>query len=345
MNKFIESIIKKYYISEGINFNDLDDSDSNDELSMHIFNNKYKQDFIDIVNELRNIGTTQPVLFKQYVNKLKYYNKMFKKYLYHCYKPENNADLPGIIMHIGFQLIGDIDWIDLSDITNKTQQSLIYSIHRRYSINMKKVFNIYQTYGDFVDLGVSVKWATKNIGAKKISDSGLLFQWGTIKGYKFNNGKHKFTYGVDKNFNVNIPASNSGMLYGVAEDYSDTKLKEIDDAAYQYTNGVQRMPIQHELIELIENSVIIKMSASACYIFISKINNNFLIIPMGGRYYGEYDEYADEDSANIWCSQAHHIVNDGAEAKYAFYMYISDECAIFSQDRCFGMNIRGIKNE
>ena len=40
---------------------------------------------------------------------------------------------------------------------------------------------------DFVDLGLSVKWATKNVGAKELSDYGDYFAWGEI------NPKHEYT--------------------------------------------------------------------------------------------------------------------------------------------------------
>lgn len=49
--------------------------------------------------------------------------------------------------------------------------------------NMKVYIETKAKY-EFVDLGLSVKWATKNVGADKITDSGLYFEWGNSQGYK-----------------------------------------------------------------------------------------------------------------------------------------------------------------
>ena len=39
----------------------------------------------------------------------------------------------------------------------------------------------------FVDLGLSVKWASCNVGAEKPEDFGLYFAWGETEGYTRNN--------------------------------------------------------------------------------------------------------------------------------------------------------------
>ena len=36
---------------------------------------------------------------------------------------------------------------------------------------------------EFVDLGLSVKWASCNVGAEKPEDFGLYFAWGETEGY------------------------------------------------------------------------------------------------------------------------------------------------------------------
>lgn len=42
---------------------------------------------------------------------------------------------------------------------------------------------------EFVDLGLSVKWATYNVGATSPEESGLFFQWGDTQGYKVTLGE------------------------------------------------------------------------------------------------------------------------------------------------------------
>ena len=47
---------------------------------------------------------------------------------------------------------------------------------------------------EYVDLGLpsGTMWATCNVGATKPEDEGLLFQFGTVDGYKYVYLKNKF---------------------------------------------------------------------------------------------------------------------------------------------------------
>lgn len=55
-------------------------------------------------------------------------------------------------------------------------------------ITLKKVDISNITYEE-VDLGLSVKWANKNIGAQKIDDCGTYFSWGNTDGYTISGTK------------------------------------------------------------------------------------------------------------------------------------------------------------
>ena len=53
---------------------------------------------------------------------------------------------------------------------------------------IKRLFHKNKENGfEYVDLGLSVMWATCNVGADKPEDSGKYFQWGRICGYDFKN--------------------------------------------------------------------------------------------------------------------------------------------------------------
>ena len=101
---------------------------------------------------------------------------------------------------------------------------------------------------EYVDLGLSVKWATCNVGASKPEECGDYFAWGEVEPkevydwntYKWCNGSsHTLTkYCTDNN-------------YGTVD--NKTVLDAADDAATANWGGSWRMPTDAELTELREN--------------------------------------------------------------------------------------------
>ena len=92
----------------------------------------------------------------------------------------------------------------------------------------------------YIDLGLSVKWGTCNIGAKNPEDFGNFYQWGDIKtkeSYDWNTYK----YGTDRN---NLEK------YNVKD--GKTTLDSEDDAAIANMNEGWRMPTPAEIKELVE---------------------------------------------------------------------------------------------
>ena len=53
--------------------------------------------------------------------------------------------------------------------------------------SQKKIFVESKIRYKFIDLGLSVKWASTNVGAKKPEESGYYFQWGDKQGYTLEN--------------------------------------------------------------------------------------------------------------------------------------------------------------
>ena len=104
---------------------------------------------------------------------------------------------------------------------------------------------------EYVDLGLSVKWATCNIGASSPSAYGDYYAWGETSTksdyswstYKYCNGSHTTMtkYCNDSKY------GNNG--------YTDsrTKLELSDDVARQKWGGNWRMPTEKEFQELIDN--------------------------------------------------------------------------------------------
>lgn len=94
---------------------------------------------------------------------------------------------------------------------------------------------------EYVDLGLSVKWATCNIGAKKPEDYGVYFAWGeTTPKDNFSWDNYKFTN----------DGGNSISKYNGSD---MTELDREDDAAAANWGGSWRMPTLKEFNELMAN--------------------------------------------------------------------------------------------
>ena len=100
-----------------------------------------------------------------------------------------------------------------------------------------------------VDLGLSVKWATMNIGANAPEEYGDHFAWGeTTAKTDYSLGTYKWTQGDSRTL----------TKYNTSSNYSDTtpdnktQLELADDAAQANWGGAWRMPTYEEMTELRE---------------------------------------------------------------------------------------------
>ncbi len=99
--------------------------------------------------------------------------------------------------------------------------------------------DIYRTAGTPVDLGLSVKWADRNIGATNPQESGYTFQWGSIKPSKSKSDK-------------NWLSGDSDYLKSLGRVDSNDNLCAPYDAATQIWGNNWRMPTKDEFKELID---------------------------------------------------------------------------------------------
>ena len=99
---------------------------------------------------------------------------------------------------------------------------------------------------DYVEIG-GVKWATMNVGAKKITDSGLYFQWGDTQGYT------AAQISSEKDFSLrDYKYGNSSSTF---TKYNETDGKTVldseDDAVTAAWGGNWRMPTKEEFQALV----------------------------------------------------------------------------------------------
>ena len=107
---------------------------------------------------------------------------------------------------------------------------------------------------EYVDLGLPSKslWAASNVGASKITESGLYFQWGDKVGYSSNEiGKNK----GQKEFSSNW----GDYKWGVNPNFTKYTTKGAtldleDDAANIYMGGDWHIPSPEQFRELLDNT-------------------------------------------------------------------------------------------
>ena len=106
---------------------------------------------------------------------------------------------------------------------------------------------------EYVDLGLSVKWASCNVGAKSPEEPGFLFAWGEVEpkeifkpdDYKYSEKSEtgKLGYFYTKYCTDPACGTNDGI----------TTLQKEDDAAHVNMGGAWRMPTLMEIAELMQN--------------------------------------------------------------------------------------------
>ena len=192
---------------------------------------------------------------------------------------------------------------------------------------------------EYVDLGLSVKWAKCNLGAKTETDYGDFFMWGSTKANTpdecvwedapFNGGNSE--YNADAFNSVKDTACPNGIL---AKEY---------DAAAQIMGGDWRMPTEAECRELINNTnkEWTQVNGVNGYKFTSNkegYQNNSIFIPAAG--------YCDGGSVYnvglyglVWSSSLYTSApND------AWYLYFSSgNCSMVSSGRYGGQSVRGVR--
>ncbi len=145
--------------------------------------------------------------------------------------------------------------------------------------NVIKVDSISYAY---VDLGLSVKWATCNVGANKPEEYGDYFAWGETQPkdyydwstYKWCNGSYK----TQTKYNAN-------SSYGTVD--NKTTLDLSDDAARANWGGSWRMPTKEEQDELRNNCTWTWTTQNGVngYKVTSKSNGNSIFLPAAGYRY------------------------------------------------------------
>ena len=140
---------------------------------------------------------------------------------------------------------------------------------------------------ELVDLGLSVKWANKNLGALTAERPGQLLSWGELS--------PKASYYFDQ---YEFYDQSSGSFTNIGSDISATQY----DAAYSQSGGKYRMPTRAEMQELVKNCTFTNEVVNGVDGFrVTGPNGNSIFMPASG--YRQYTslQYISNGSSNMKC--------------------------------------------
>lgn len=106
----------------------------------------------------------------------------------------------------------------------------------------------------YIELGLSVKWATFNVGASKPEEYGDYYAWGeTEPKTDYSWETYKFRTSGDSYYNVKFSKYNTNNNHGTVD--GKTTLDPEDDVAHVKWGGTWRMPTEAEQDELRNNCI------------------------------------------------------------------------------------------
>ena len=233
----------------------------------------------------------------------------------------------------GDKIYVDGNYVGVSPITS----NLSYGNHEikaeRNGKTASKTINVAQSGGDnnvkltfkqehngheYVDLGLSVKWATCNVGANSPEDYGNYYAWGETK------TKTRYTESNSKTYGKII---------------NDIKGNSKYDAARANWGSTWRLPTKAELEELEKNCTWqwITQNGVKGYKVTSKKNGNSIFLPAAGYRYRLSHFYAGENGY-YWSSTPNE-----SNTNYSYYLHFNSDCHYVNWDyRDLGRPIRPV---
>jgi hypothetical protein len=197
---------------------------------------------------------------------------------------------------------------------------------------------------DYVEIG-GIKWATKNVGAKKITDSGLYFAWGDTQGYTAEQvpSEKAFTWHEYKYGKYNVIEYNKGMTKYNKTD-GKTVLDSEDDAVTVAWGGNWRMPTHEEFQALVNATTsawvenYLGSGVNGWFFTSNDDNSKTLFFPAAG--YGGGVDVWDVGSDGYYWSRS--LYTDGVGNARSLYF---DDGGVYPNDndnRYHGYPVRGV---
>ena len=190
---------------------------------------------------------------------------------------------------------------------------------------------------EWVDLGLSVKWATCNVGATKPEEYGDYYAWGeTEPKTNYNWSTYKWCSGSAETQTKYCTDSS----YGTVDNKTTLELE--DDAARANWGGAWRMPTDAEWQELIDNCTWTWVEGynggvNNGYEVKSKINGNSIFLPAAG-YRSNDDLYLAGDYGYYWSSSLF------TDYPYFAWNVVFNSDGVYGSfyDRYYGLSVRPV---
>lgn len=266
--------------------------------------------------------------------------------------------IPPMIMSGGFT----IDIYNTAGGTQQIKSTRSQTITRSALLAMPAVAVACTTSPyEYVDLGLSVKWATFNVGATAPEEYGDYFAWGETEphyeaGYgqeqPNNHWKNGYSNGYDWN---NYKYRNGGKWtkycfnsqYGY-NGYTDNyaTLLSMDDVAHVIWGGEWRMPTQAEFEELQNNcdwSLFYQNGVRGNKVTSRKDPNRFIFLPAAGyRFQTSIFGTISGDEEGYYLSSSLDNSNNGASSVYVLICRHNGGVAIQGCERINGGSVRPV---
>ena len=169
---------------------------------------------------------------------------------------------------------------------------------------------------EYVDLGLSVKWATCNVGADNPSDYGHYFAWGETS------PKAEYT-------------EDNCSTYG--KQISDITGDAQYDAATANWGGGWRMPTEGEMSELLNNCTWTWTTQDGINGYnVVGTNGNSIFLPAAGDRYGSLLDHVGS-YGNYWVSTPGESTNNAYDLHFG-----SDKCRMNDFNRSYGQSVRPV---
>ena len=157
-------------------------------------------------------------------------------------------------------------------------------------------FTFYHNGHRYVDLGLSVKWATCNVGARQTHAIGHYYAWGEIE------PKSEYTWTTYKYCQGNpstLTKYNTYVEMGIKDDKTNLEIE--DDVANTLWGGNWRIPTKQEQQELIDSCIwsIETRKGVLGYKVKSKINGKSIFLPVTGCSF-EDDTIGKDNNGYYW---------------------------------------------
>lgn len=193
--------------------------------------------------------------------------------------------------------------------------------------------------GEAVDLGLSVKWSSTNLGATSPSDYGDYFAWGETA------PKDNYswaTYELCNGSSSTLTKYNNSSSCGAVDNKSEFKdYGYEDDAARQALGGKWRMPTDAEWTELrtkcIRTWTTNYNGTGVSGLIVTATNGNSIFLPAAGFRDGTYLYYAGS-YGYYWSSS---LSTDYPRSAWSVYFY-SDDVGRRYYLRYYGLSVRPV---